>query len=76
MAEPARYLADLVGCSGQPAWLHRVTYVWEALRSGLPGVPHGMGIPSALSVPGAGPGEARLTEADRAMGRLASGIWV
>jgi para-nitrobenzyl esterase len=35
-----------------------------------------MEIPFVLNIPGAVPGEDTLTEADRAMGRLASAYWV
>jgi para-nitrobenzyl esterase len=74
--EPVRNLADLVARHGGPVFLYRFAYVWEAQRARLPGVPHGMEIPFVLNVPGAVPGEATLTQADRAMGRLASAYWV
>jgi para-nitrobenzyl esterase len=70
--EPVRHAADLMTRAGAPVFLYRFAYVWERQCARLPGVPHGMEIPFVRNVPGAVPGEGTLTDADHAMGWLAS----
>jgi para-nitrobenzyl esterase len=41
LVEPARFVAQQVAQSGQPAWLYRFTYIPESRRSEWQGVPHG-----------------------------------
>ena len=41
LAEPARFVAQTVAKSGEPAWLYRFSYIPVSRRSAWKGVPHG-----------------------------------
>lgn len=74
MAEPARFLAQSVSATGQPAWYYRFAYVAEHLRTVTPGAPHASEIPYVMNTIEARYG-ARTTDADRAMARAVHTLW-
>ena len=75
MVEPARHLADTMARAGQPAWLYRFGYVFEAFRDNSLGALHGFEIPFALDTLVAFVGE-KATAADKTMARTLSGYWI
>ncbi|MCP5432021.1 MAG: carboxylesterase/lipase family protein [Alphaproteobacteria bacterium] len=74
----ARYLVSQMAGVGEPAYLYHMTYVPEARRAVLPGVPHGTDVVFVWRAvaKGGGPAAAPYTEADEAMSRLMSGYWI
>jgi para-nitrobenzyl esterase len=60
---------------GLPTWWYRFSYVAESLRDKWKGAPHGFEIPYAFDIPAAHVGD-KVTDADKAMGALASAYWV
>lgn len=75
MVEPARHFANEMAKAGQPAWLYRFGYVFEAFRDNDLGAPHGFEIPFIFNAPSAFAGR-KATAADKTMARIASGYWV
>ena len=75
LVEPARHLADEMVRAGQPTWLYRFSYVAESQRGTLKGTLHAYEIPYVFDIPAALVGD-KVTEADKAMGELASAYWV
>jgi para-nitrobenzyl esterase len=75
MVEPARHLANEMARAGQPTWLYRFGYVYEAFRDNSLGAPHSFEIPFTFNAPSAFVGE-NATAADKTMARIASGYWV
>jgi para-nitrobenzyl esterase len=39
MVEPARFVARMIGATGQPAYEYRFSYVAESMREQWPGAP-------------------------------------
>lgn len=77
LVEPSRHLADEMVRAGQPTWWYRFSYVAEALR-GDPkwkGTLHGFEIPYVFDIPAAVVRD-KVTDADKAMGSVASAYWV
>jgi para-nitrobenzyl esterase len=75
LVEPARHLADEMTRAGQPVFLYRFSYVAESERDKLKGTMHGFEIPYTFDIPAALVGD-KVTDADKAMGELASAYWV
>jgi para-nitrobenzyl esterase len=75
LVEPSRHLADETARAGQPIWWYRFSYVAESQRDKFPGTLHGFEIPYAFNIPAAIVGD-EMTEADKAIGALASAYWV
>ncbi len=75
LVEPSRHLADEMVRAGQPTWWYRFSYVAESLRDKWKGTLHGFEIPYVFNIPAAHVGD-KVTDADKAMGRLASAYWV
>lgn len=75
LVEPSRHLADEMVRIGQPTWWYRFSYVAESLRAQWKGAAHGFETPYAFNIPAAHVGD-KVTDADKAMGVLASAYWV
>ena len=75
LVEPSRHLANEMARLGLPTWWYRFSYVAESLRDKWTGAPHGFEIPYAFDIPAAHVGD-KVTDADKAMGVLASAYWV
>jgi para-nitrobenzyl esterase len=77
LVEPSRHLANETARAGQPTWFYRFSYVAEALRNDprWKGTLHGFEIPYTMNIPAAVVGD-KVTDADKAMGNLASSYWV
>ena len=75
LVEPSRHLANEMARLGLPIWWYRFSYVAELLRDKWQGTPHGFEIPYAFNIPAAHVGD-KVTDADKAMGVLASAYWV
>ena len=75
LVEPSRHLANEMARLGLPTWWYRFSYVAESLRDKWQGAPHGFEIPYAFNIPAAHVGD-KVTDADKAMGVLASAYWV
>jgi para-nitrobenzyl esterase len=75
LVEPSRNLADEMVRIGQPTWWCRFSYVAESLRAQWKGAAHGFETPYAFNIPAAHVGD-KVTDADKAMGVLASAYWV
>jgi carboxylesterase type B len=61
--------------AGQPTWWYRFSYVAQSTRDKWKGTLDGFENPNAFNIPAAHVGD-KVTDADKAMGVLASGYWV
>jgi para-nitrobenzyl esterase len=68
-------LADEMVRAGQPTWWYRFSYVAQSTRDKWKGTLDGFENPYAFNIPAAHVGD-KVTDADKAMGVLASGYWV
>ncbi len=75
MIEPARFMAQTIAATGEPAFVYRFSYVAESLRKQLPGALHATEIPYVFDTVAARYGE-KLTGADEATARAANAYWV
>jgi para-nitrobenzyl esterase len=77
LVEPSRHLANEAARAGQPTWWYRFSYVAESLRDDpkWKGTLHGFEIPYTFNIPAAVVRD-KVTDADKAMGALASAYWV
>jgi para-nitrobenzyl esterase len=77
LVEPSRHLADEMARADQPTWWYRFSYVAESLRDDpkWKGTLHGFEIPYTFNIPATIVRD-KVTNADKAMGVLASAYWV
>jgi para-nitrobenzyl esterase len=77
LVEPSRHLADEMARADQPTWWYRFCYVAQSLRVDpkWKGTLHGFEIPYTFNIPAAIVRD-KVTDADKAMGVLASAYWV
>jgi para-nitrobenzyl esterase len=68
-------LADEMVRAGQSTWWYRFSYVAQSIRDKWKGTLDGFEIPYAFNIPAVHVGD-KVTDADKAMGVLASGYWV
>jgi para-nitrobenzyl esterase len=75
MIEPARFVAESLSRTGQPAWEYRFSYVAESMRKTWSGAPHASEIPFVFDTVRARYGSA-LTPADEKMAQTANSFWI
>ena len=74
MVEPARFIAQEVAASGQPAYHYRFSYVAASMRKEWDGAPHATEIPFVFDTVKARY-EAALDPADEAIARTTNSYW-